>query len=90
MSPYIHTMLVGMLAAGYLTAGAFFLRFWRRSDDRLFLFFAVAFALMSAQRIASVLTMQWTETATWTYLLRLAGYSLILIAIIDKNRPTSR
>jgi hypothetical protein len=89
MTPSVYPLIVGMLAAGYLTAAMFFLRFWRRSGDRLFLLFALAFALMSAQRIASILTTQWTESASWTYLLRLVAYLLILAAIIDKNRPAA-
>jgi hypothetical protein len=89
MNPSIYPMVVGILAAGYFMAAMFFLRFWRRSGDRLFLLFSLAFILMSAQRIASIVTTQWTDSASWTYLLRLAGYLLILAAVIDKNRPAA-
>jgi hypothetical protein len=89
MNPSLYPMVVGILAAGYFMAAMFFVRFWRRSGDRLFLLFALAFTLMSAQRIASIVTTQWTDSAAWTYLLRLVGYLLILAAIIDKNRPTA-
>lgn len=38
--------LSGAITLGFLVAGLFFLRFWRRTHDRLFLAFAIAFALL--------------------------------------------
>jgi hypothetical protein len=39
-----------MIVFGCLVAGLFFLRFYRRSSDRLFLFFALSFFLLAAER----------------------------------------
>ena len=73
--------LSGVLAMGYAVAALFFLRFWRQTHDRLFALFAAAFALLAVHR--SLLAI---GTADAFYLLRLAAYALIIIAIVDKNR----
>ena len=80
----------GMLAAGYALAAIFFLRFWRDSGDRLFAFFASAFALLMVQRAVVVLVRGVSDGTPWIYLLRLLAYVLILIAIYEKNRSTGR
>lgn len=74
-------LLSGMLAMGYAVAGLFFLRFWRDSRDRLFAYFAVAFFLLSMQRILVTV-----YTSPSVYAVRLLAFVLILWAIIDKNR----
>jgi len=38
--------LSGAVTMGFAIASAFFLRFWRRTGDRLFLVFALAFWLL--------------------------------------------
>ena len=76
----------GLLAMSCLIAAMFFLNYWRRTRDRLFGFFSVAFALMAAQWTASALA--GTDEAQHAYLLllRLFSFIAIIIAIIDKNR----
>jgi len=79
----------GALVAGYWTAALFFLRFWRRSRDRLFAMFSAAFFLLGIQRIAlaGTLGVDGTHDAVlWPYLIRLAAFALILWSIVDKNR----
>lgn len=46
MTP-LQTMLAGAIVGGYLLAGAFFLSFWQRTRDRLFLAFAVSFWMLA-------------------------------------------
>lgn len=46
--------LRGAIVAGCLVIGLFFLRFHRRSRDRLFLFFALSFFLLAAERFMLV------------------------------------
>lgn len=82
----VHLLVLGAILMGYLVAGLFFVRFWRDTRDRLFLSFAVAFALLGFQRLALVLTREMTETHTGLYLVRLFAFLLILGAIWDKNR----
>lgn len=79
-------LVSGALLMGYLVAGLFFLRFWAVSHDRLFALFAVAFGLFAVQRFAIVLTAETMEDQTVFYLLRLAGFIVIVLAVIDKNR----
>ena len=90
MTTILAVLIAGALAAGYAVAGLFFLRFWSRTRDRLFLMFAVAFWLLSVQRIATVVTASWLEDSTSLYVLRLVAFLIILVAIIDKNRGGGR
>lgn len=75
----------GALTMGFVVAALFFLRFWRRTSDRLFLAFAIAFALLALNQALA----QWLgaadERVGYTYLLRVLGFVLILVAIVDKN-----
>jgi peptidoglycan/LPS O-acetylase OafA/YrhL len=64
----------------------FFLRFWQRSGDRLFGIFALAFAVFAANRGVLVIMGDDDESAAYVYLVRLAAFLLILLAIIDRNR----
>jgi hypothetical protein len=78
----------GMLAAGYLVTSLFFLKFWRQTGDRLFAFFAAAFVLLFAQRIALTLASDLVASTSWYYGVRLLAFGLIIVAIADKNRST--
>jgi hypothetical protein len=81
-------VLAGTIVMGYAVCGLFFLRFWRRTQDRLFLVFALAFWLLGVQRLAMVLVGSVEETRTGLYVVRLFAFLLILGAIVDKNRST--
>jgi hypothetical protein len=64
-----------------------FARFWRRSGDRLFLWFTVAFALLAIERLGTVVAHVDPEaSAPSAYVLRLAAFLIIIVAIVDKNR----
>lgn len=76
----------GMLAAAYLIAALFFLRFCRESGDRLFAYFAASFTLLAVQRAILVLMQGADDHTAWMYVIRLIAYLLILFAIYDKNR----
>lgn len=86
MKPALIVFLSGMLAAGYLVVAAFFLRFWKQTRDRFFIFFSLAFALFAAQRAMLVDEFALVENKTWAYGVRLLGFLLILAAIVIKNR----
>ena len=77
--------LSGAVTFGFLVAALFFARFWKKTGDRLFVAFAVAFVLLSLNQALA----QWLgaadERVGYTYLLRVLGFVLILAAIIDKN-----
>ena len=77
--------IFGIITMGYVVAGLFFAKFWRRSRDPLFAIFAVAFWLLALnQAIVSVLDVP-REEQSWAYLLRLAAFILIIVAIVYKN-----
>jgi hypothetical protein len=78
--------LQGAVAMAAVVAGSFFVRFWRESRDRLFLFFAAAFWLMAAQWTAVAMLQNPPETRHYLYLIRIAAFALIIAGIIDKNR----
>lgn len=82
--------LQGAIAIAAGISGLFFYRFWHQSRDRLFLFFAAAFWLFAIQSIATALLQNPPETRHYLFLLRLTGFALIIIAILDKNRDTRR
>jgi hypothetical protein len=80
------TFLAGALTASYLVAALFFLKFWRKTRDRLFSHFALAFVFFALNQIGTAVLEVNTERGSLIYLLRIAGYILILVAIIEKNR----
>jgi len=71
---------------GFLIVALFFVRFWISTRDRLFLYFASAFGVMMGERVIRELLAIKNEWIPLIYLLRLAAFILILIAIVDKNR----
>lgn len=78
--------LSGAAVMGYAVAGLFFLRFWRRTGDRLFAAFAAAFWLLGVQRTLVAMSERPAEEVAALYLLRLAAFVVIIVAILDRNR----
>jgi hypothetical protein len=79
--------IMGAMAMACAVIGLFFLRFWRETGDRLFVIFAVAFWLFGVTRAALAILPDSSEHGLVIYLVRLAAFGLILIGVIDKNRP---
>lgn len=78
--------LSGAVAFGFLICGLFFLRFWRKTDEELFIGFAFAFVLLGVgQTIIAVANIP-TEERGALYLIRLLAFALILISIFRMNR----
>lgn len=77
---------------GCAVAALQFLRYWRTTDDRLFLIFSLAFFLMGCIRLtlgcAAEFGLNLNEHSGYLYGLRCVAYLLILAAIVDKNRPS--
>jgi hypothetical protein len=78
----MNLILIGAITMANFVASLFFLRFWDKTRDRFFLFFAIAFSVEASGRLIMGLS---DETQPCFYLIRLLAYSLILLAIIDKN-----
>jgi hypothetical protein len=81
-------LLLGGIAVGSLTAGLFFLKFWHRTGDRLFFFFAVALGLEALVRIVLGLGAISQESEPFIYLLRVLSYGMIIAGVVDKNRSS--
>ena len=79
-------LISGAIVMGYLVAALHFFKFWKRTDDRLFLLFGSAFCLLAAQRAALSLLYARPETHIYLYVARLLAFLVIIYAIIDKNR----
>ena len=86
MTPVVMSFLQGVAAAGALTAGLVFFRFWRESRDRLFALFAAAFWLMAFCWALLGIFSPTDEARPYIYAIRLVAFVLIIVAMIDKNR----
>jgi hypothetical protein len=82
--------LAGAVTLSYLIATAYFVRFWRRTSDRLFAYFAAAFLLLAMNQLVVFFLGVEDERGNWAYILRVLGFALILFAIISKNLMRSR
>jgi hypothetical protein len=80
------TFLAGASTVAAAAIALFFLRFWRDSRDRLFLLFAIAFAIFAANRLALSILDDEGEARTLVYAARACAFALIIGAIVDKNR----
>lgn len=88
--PTLVAFMAGLQVALYLVAGGFFLRFWRRSRDSLFLIFAIAFVLMAMTQAAPVAFGTPSEISSYAYVLRLIAFVLIIVGIVRKNTGRAR
>jgi hypothetical protein len=86
----MNSMIIGATAMAYAALGAFFARFYARSQDRLFGIFGAAFLILAINRIGLGMLDPGSETRTYLYLVRLAAFLLILWGIIDKNRSAAK
>jgi hypothetical protein len=82
--------LAGAITLGHLVAGVFFLRFWRKTADRLFMAFGAAFVLLALNQLIATFLEAGDEQTAYAYVLRVLGFVLILWAIVDKNLSTRR
>lgn len=82
----VQLFLSGAISMACLTIALFFVLFWRRTKDRLFLTFAAAFGLLMIERIILVILGPTHEFTPFVYLVRFSAFVLIILAVIDKNR----
>lgn len=82
--------LGGALWVSSTVAGLVFLRYWKISRDRLFLYFCAAFWVMALQWLLMAIVQPPGEERHYFFLMRLTAFLLILAGIVDKNRRASR
>ena len=83
--PYIH----GALLMGCFVIGLKFLKYWRLSRDRFFVFFAAAFWIFALGWGLRAFIASQGEHGYLAFLPRLFAFVLILVAIFDKNRRSA-
>lgn len=77
--------IIGATGMACAAIGLIFLRYWRRTHDRLFAFFAAAFWMMALNRAVLAVIGDAREVATSLYVVRLVAFLLILVGVIGKN-----
>lgn len=82
--------VAGAITMGFAVAGLFFLRFWWRTRDWLFLAFCGAFWLLATSQTLLTVGGIEREEQTGLYVLRLIAFVLILVAIVAKNVESRR
>ena len=85
----LYEFLSGAVTLGFFVCGLFFLKFWRRTRDELFIAFALAFALLGMGQAVLGLANIPQEERSSLYLIRLLAFLIILVAIFRKNRSTA-
>ena len=90
MRPQLIVFLQGICVAAAAAIGLIFLRFWRDTRDRLFGYFAIGFWLLAASWMLLGVANPSAESRPYIYGLRLIAFLLIISAIVDKNRGSSR
>jgi hypothetical protein len=79
--------LWGALTASCTVAAMFFLRFWKLTRDRIFLFFGSAFAVLAVNWLGLAIANPLSEGHHRLYVIRLVAYALIIAGVLDKNKP---
>jgi hypothetical protein len=80
----------GAITMGYWAIGVFFLRFYKKTKDSLFGVFAASFWVLCVERILLLLVRPENELRPYVYLVRFTAFMLLVVGIIQKNRPPSK
>jgi len=85
MSLMMEGFLAGVVVTASLTCSLFFVRFWHRTRDLLFLAFALAFVVEACTRVMAMFSERPNESSPWFYVARAIAYGVVVAAIIKKN-----
>jgi hypothetical protein len=77
----------GATTLGCWVIALFFLKYWLRTRDQLFLFFSVAFLILSLNWIGLAIINPDHESRHWIFVVRVVAFLFIILGIVDKNRP---
>jgi hypothetical protein len=81
--------VTGANATCAAVAGLFFFRFWRQTEDPLFARFALAFWMLSLHWLMLAATSPDHEFRPLLFVVRLSAFSIIIAAVVAKNRLKS-
>lgn len=82
----LEQFMLGAIVMACAIAGLFFLNFWRKTHDRFFAIFAIAFWTLGLNWLALAFNPEQNEVLTILYVVRLLAFVFILLGIVDKNR----
>lgn len=85
MNAMVEGFLVGVVATASLTCSLFFVRFFRRTRDVLFLAFALVFFVEAATRVATLSLARPNESSPWFYVIRAICYLMVVVVTVRKN-----
>ena len=83
----MHHFISGSFSVAAAAVALFFFRFWTKSRDRLFAILCLAFALLAVERTVLAFVALESEGRHWIYSARLIAFVLIILGVLDKNRP---
>jgi hypothetical protein len=78
--------MYGAVTMGCAIVSVIFFRHWRDSYDRLFLLFALAFAILAVDYAILAVVSFGAEWRPYVFSVRLIAFGLILFGIYEKNR----
>ncbi|HEU4503603.1 MAG TPA: DUF5985 family protein [Nitrospira sp.] len=84
MTPLTHVLL-GAVIMGDVIAALFFVRFWKLTDDRFFLFFAASFIAIAVSRVVVDENLPPIGYEPFGYMIRILSYLFIIAGILYKN-----
>jgi len=90
MSAPFASFLGGLITMAFVVIGVYFIKFWNRTRDPLFVAFAIAFLLLALNQALLATYLVPSEERGWTYLLRVAAFLFIAVAIVRKNAGPGR
>lgn len=82
---HLAPILSGATAFASLLASIYFLKFWRKTGDMLFLLFAAAFAIDAIARFVLAVVQVTNSSEPVYFIPRLITFSLIALSIAGKN-----
>ena len=88
MTSSLIVVLQSVAGTGALVIALVFLRFWRRTFDTLFALFAGAFCVLALSWFLLAIFSPDEEARPYIYGLRLVAFTLIITAVVQKNRST--
>jgi hypothetical protein len=82
----VRIVLNAVAATASIVVALIFMRVWRRTVSRLLGWFSLTFFLFALNYFLLALVDTADETRVYLFLPRLAGFVIILVAIVDHNR----
>jgi Ca2+/Na+ antiporter len=82
----IYGLISGAILMACFVSGLFFFSFWKKTKDKLFLRFSLAFWILALERLVLAYIGTAKEPSPTIYIIRMTAFLVILWAIIQKNR----